>query len=222
MKALKLVLAGGAALAALTVAAPASAQYYPGYGYGYGSPYGSGYGSGYGYGSPYGSGYGYGSPYGTGYGYGSPYGYGSGGIIGQVISSVIGGGMNSAPQRANPFARYGQQGQFAISQCMGAANQRLNAGYGNNQGARVLGVSDLDPRTNGGFTVRGVANSGRSAGYGYNGQTQVDLTFKCKTDSAGYVVDVDVEPAISVNGQVSAPAYTPYNQDYSQYGYRRY
>ena len=40
------ILAGAASVAALTVAAPASAQYYPGYGYGtqYGAPYGQAYG----------------------------------------------------------------------------------------------------------------------------------------------------------------------------------
>ncbi|MGH6659262.1 MAG: hypothetical protein ACREBM_06380, partial [Sphingomicrobium sp.] len=128
-------------------------------------------------------------------------------------------------------------------QCMGAVQQRLSAGngydrgYGNGYGyggyqqqyggARVLGVSDIDQRSNGGLTVRGVANSGRNAAYGYgygngyNSQGQVDLTFRCKTDARGYVVDIDIEQAISVNGY-SNQGYTPYNYDYSQYGYRRY
>lgn len=221
MKALKIFLAGGAALAALTVAAPASAQYYPGYGSGYGSPYGSGYGS------PYGS------PYGSGYGYGSPYGYGSGGgIIGQVLSTVIGGGVGyNNGQNMNPLDRYGPQGRMAINQCMGAVQQRLSASYGAQagygygyaqSGARVLGVSDVDRRSNGGLSVRGVANSGRTMAYGYNGGGQVDLTFKCKTDASGYIVDIDIEQAASVYGTSQAPAYTPYNTDYSQYGYRRY
>src|SRR3954462_3505596 len=55
MKAVKIILAGGAAIAALASAAPASAQYYPGYGYGYGGNpvsqvinqvFGGGYGGG--------------------------------------------------------------------------------------------------------------------------------------------------------------------------------
>jgi hypothetical protein len=68
MKALKFLIGGGVAAAALVTAAPAAAQYYPGYGYGYGSPYGGNVvgqvigqvlgGGGYGY-SPYG-GYNYG------------------------------------------------------------------------------------------------------------------------------------------------------------------
>jgi hypothetical protein len=210
MKALTKILAGGGvALAALASAAPASAQYYP-------DPYGN---------SAPGYGYGYGTP---GYGYGNP--YGGGGIIGQVIGSVIGGNQGYN-QPMDPYRRYGRAGQQAIGQCMGAVQQRLGGGYGYNgypqQGAygggRVLGVSDVDPRSNGGFTVRGVANSGRNTAYGYGqyGRPQVDLIFRCKTDSAGYVVDVDLDQAMSAYGQAQ-PAYTPYGTDYSQYGYRRY
>ena len=40
MSALKMILAGGVAAAALMSAAPASAQYYPGNPYGYGGGYG--------------------------------------------------------------------------------------------------------------------------------------------------------------------------------------
>lgn len=215
MKALKIGLAGGAALAALTVAAPASAQYYPGYGYGgngggeiiaqvLGGMINGNVGYGYGYGSPYGYGtpYGYGSPYGSAYGYGSPYGYGG-----------SYGGYN----------RGGQVNQYAVGQCMGAVQQRLNASYASYngaQGARVLGVSDVQRRSNGGTLVSGVANSGRMA-YAYGGQPQVDLTFTCKTDRSGYVSSIEIGQAEYVSGQV-APAYTPYAQDYSQYGYRRY
>ena len=42
MKAVKIVLAGGVAAAALATAAPAAAQYYPGTGYGYGQSGGIG------------------------------------------------------------------------------------------------------------------------------------------------------------------------------------
>ena len=51
MRAFTKFLAGGAAIAALASAAPAAAQYYPGYsspGYGYGNPYGGNVGQGYG------------------------------------------------------------------------------------------------------------------------------------------------------------------------------
>lgn len=222
MKALKTILAGGAAVATLAVAAPASAQYYGGggdvigqviggiiggggygspYGYGYGTPYG-GYGSPYGgYGSPYG---GYGAPYG-GYspygGYGSPYGYGN---------------------------RGGSANQYAVGVCMGAVQQRLDASYARSQyagGARVLGVSDVEQRSNGGTLVSGVANSGRSGTYGYNGgQPPVDLTFTCKTDASGRVSTIEIgQASAAAEGYIGQPGpASPYAQDYSEYGYRRY
>ena len=46
-------------------------------------------------------------------------------------------------------------------------------GYGNPGGyggGRVLGISRVETRSNGGLTVHGVANSGRYAGYGYGDQ----------------------------------------------------
>jgi len=224
MQAVKTILAGGAALAALMSAAPASAQYYPGYGYGgggdiigsvlgsvitggVGSPYGSRYG--YGYGSPYGGYGGYGSSYGYGGygGYGSPYGYG-------------GYGSYGSPYGARPMAG---NSQFAIGQCMGAVQQRLNSTYAAGQGnARVLGVSDVQPRNQGGMLVSGVANSGRG-GIGYNGQAPVDLTFTCKTDASGQVSSIEVGQAAAIAGPTyGAPVGTPYGTDYSAYGYRRY
>lgn len=227
MTALKTILAGGAAVATLAIASPASAQFFPGYGYGgggdvigqviggiigggaYDSPYG--YGSPYaGYGSPYG---GYGSPYG---GYGSPNGYGYGSPY---------GGYGSPNGYGN---RGGSANQYAVGVCMGAVQQRLDASYARSQysgGARVLGVSDVEQRSNGGTLVSGVANSGRSATYGYNnGQLPVDLTFTCKTDSYGRVSAIEIgQASAAADGYINqgAPA-SPYRQDYSQYGYRRY
>jgi len=185
MKAVKMILAGGAALAALAVAAPSSAQNYPGYG---ASPYG--YGN---------NGYGYGyNGYGNGYGYN---GYGS-------------VGMNS---------------QMAIGQCTNAVQARLNGnrgygnayGYGGYGGGRVLGISRVEPRSGGGLTVRGVATSGRASGYGYTPNSPVDMTFNCKTDYRGYVAEIDIRPAARSDYGYNNN-YTPYNNDYSQYGYRRY
>jgi len=194
MKAITKFLAGGVAIAALASAAPAAAQYYPGY---------------------------------PGYGYG-----GGGNVVGQVLNQVLGGG----------YGGYGYNGygagnsQAAVSQCVGAVQARLNGGYGNYGynngygyngsaygGGRVLGISRVEPRSNGGLTVRGVANSGRYAGaYGYNGQSQVDLTFKCKTDYRGFVTDVDLDRAQSNYGYGNYTPYSNYGTDYSQYGYRRY
>jgi hypothetical protein len=212
MKAITKVLAGGVAIAALATAAPAAAQYYPGYGYGGGIEQVLAQVIG-------GQGYGYGAPYGGGYGYN---GYGA------------------------------NNSQAAISQCVGAVQQRLNGGYGGYNGygygapygggygaapyggygaygggygnARVLGISRVEPRSGGGLTIRGVANSGRYAGYGYgnNGQPPIDLTFKCKTDYRGFVYDVDIDQAQRNYGQGYTPYSSPYGNDYSQYGYRRY
>jgi hypothetical protein len=191
MLAITKFLAGSVAIAALAGAAPAAAQYYPGYG--------------------------------------SPYGYGYGGnVVGQVINQVLGGGYG--------YNGYGMNSQAAVSQCVGAVQARLNGGYGGYGyngyaspygggygNARVLGISRVEPRSNGGLTVRGVANSGRYAGaYGYNGQSQVDLTFKCKTDYRGLITDVDIDPAQSNYGYNSYQPYSNYGYDYSQYGYRRY
>lgn len=190
MSAIKVILAGGVAAAALVSAAPASAQYYPGYG--------------------------------------SPYG---GNVIGQVLGQMLGGpgyGYN------NGYG-YGANQQVAVSQCVGAVQARLSGGYGaygynngyggygyNNGGygaGRVLGISRVEPRSNGRLSIRGVATSGRYGGYGYNGQAPIDLTFKCSADYRGFITDVDIDPAQSAYGY----NYTPYNSyDYSQYGYRRY
>lgn len=190
MRAITKVLAGGVAMAALASAAPAAAQYYPGYGY---------------------PGYGYGAP---GYGYGNP--------VGNVINQVLGGGYGGYG--------YGVNSQVAVNQCANAAQARLNGGYGaygygynngyvpySNGTGRVLGISQVEPHAGGGVTVRGVATSGRY-GYGYNAAGQVDLVWRCRTDFRGVITSLNVEPAqrsYSYN-------YTPWNYDYSQYGYHRY
>lgn len=163
-----------------------------------------------GYGYP---GYGY-----PGYGYGNPYG---GNVIGQVLNDVLGNG----------YGNYGVNNQVAVNQCAAAVQQRLNAGYGyNNYGAggRVLGISRVEPRSDGGLTVRGVASSGRYAGYGYGGQGQVDLTWRCRTDYRGLIRSVDLNPAQRNYGYGNNYGYdngyraSPYANDYSQYGYSRY
>jgi len=151
-------------------------------------------------------------------GYGYPgYGYGSGNVIGQVLNDVLGNG----------YGNYGANSQVAVNQCAAAVQQRLSGGYNGygynnyayNNGARVLGISRVEPRNNGEIMVRGVANSGRYA-YGYNGQGQVDLTWKCRVDYRGFIRDIDINRAQSNYGYGN---YTPYNNyDYSQYGYRRY
>ena len=184
MMAITKFLAGGVAIAAVASAAPAAAQYYPGYGYGY-----------------------------------------NGNVVGQVLNQVIGGGYGY-----NGYGYNGANSQVAVNQCAAAVQQRLGGGYGGYGynggygGGRVLGISRVEPRSNGGLTVRGVATSGRYAGaYGYNGQAPVDLTWKCKVDYRGFVSDIDVDRAQVNYGTNTNYGYTPYgNYDYTQYGYRRY
>lgn len=159
----KLLLGSGAAVAALASAAPASAQYYPGYG----DPYGAV----------------------------GAYGYGN--------------------------------SQAAVNQCSGAVQAQLSGGYAYNgyanRGARVLGVSRVEPRANG-VLVRGVASSGRYGGYGYGAQAPVDLTWQCRVDFRGFVSGVSIQPAqrnYSYGYQYNSSPY--YGDDIvSQYGYHRY
>jgi hypothetical protein len=195
MKAVTKILAGGVAAAALLSAAPAAAQYYPGYG-----------------------------------GYG---GYGNGGnVIGQVLGQVLGNGYG--------YNGYAPNSQAIVNQCANAVQARLNGGYtgygaspygygANGMGnARVLGISRVEQLAGGGLTVRGVATSGRSYGYAGN-QSQVDLTWKCKSDYRGYISDIDVRAAQRSYGQTyqgyqnyQPMPYTGGTTDYSQYGYQRY
>lgn len=118
---------------------------------------------------------------------------------------------------------YGVNSQAVVRECSAAVQARLGGGYGGGygRGGRVLGVSHVEPRGDGGLLVRGVASSGYGAygAYGYAGQAP-NLTWRCRTDFRGLVVDVDIRPAQPAYGY----GYTPYNNynDYSQYGYVRY
>lgn len=198
MKALTKVLAGGVVAAALFSAAPAAAQYYPGY------PYGGGYGGniiGQVIGQVLGGGLGGYGGYGSGYG-----GYGgvnSQAAVNQCASAVqarlSGGGYGYSP--------YGYGGGYN------------SYGYG---GARVLGISRVEPRSSGGLTVRGVASSGMNVGYANGGQQPIDLTWKCRIDYRGMITDIDVDRAqVNYGSNYQYQQYQQYNP-YAAYGYRRY
>ena len=165
-----------------------------------------------------------------------------GGIVGAIINSVTGGGYGQYPQGNYG---YGQVSQRAVvQQCAAVAEQRLSGqyrgqgygayngngyqngygqqgygqqgyGYQNQSGGRVLGVTSVERRSNGGLRVRGVATSGAygQQGYGYQngygrqgyqngyGQQgyqngfgangQADLSFNCKVNARGQVTDVN-------------------------------
>lgn len=192
MKAVTKILGVGAAAAALISAAPAAAQYsYPGYGYGYG------------------------------------YGNNGAGVIGNILNQILGG------------RQYGLSQRNAVEQCVRAVEYRINTrgldndggrygnyayGYGYNNaygngymGARVVSVTDVRPRNNGGLKIYGLATTGGTAyqpyggqygnpygnaygnpygnpygnQYGYGYQGQADAQFNCTVDRFGRITDID-------------------------------
>jgi hypothetical protein len=173
----KILLGTGAAIAAITAAAPASAQYYN---YGYSQPR---------YAQPTTR---YAQPYGYAQSYAQPYGY--------------------AQSYAQPYA---MNGNMATQQCTAAVQNRLanrasiggiiGALLGGNTTGSVIGITQVQPRSNGTTRVLGLASSGRYAtnnygaygvgaygalGYGY--QNAADLSFRCDVDYRGYVRNVDI------------------------------
>ena len=122
------------------------------------------------------------------------YGYGynnGGGVVGAIVNSVVGNG----------YGNYGGNDRFAVDQCSRAVEARLGGGYrgyggygyNNGYGGRVVGITRVE-RRNSGIRVRGVATSGArgSYGYGYNSGA-ADLSFSCKVDYRGRIVDVDID-----------------------------
>lgn len=188
MKAVSKILAGGVAFAALASAAPAAAQYYPGYG------------------QPNVIGQVINQVLGGGQGYG---------VNSQVAVQRCAAAVE---QRINHQYNRGYAGQGGYGGYGGYNpnyNQGYN-GYAYNQStARVLGVTSVERRSNNGLRVRGVATArahpvayngyggyGAQGGYspygGYNAyppqQQQVaELTFRCNLDYRGYVTDVDLD-----------------------------
>jgi hypothetical protein len=128
-----------------------------------------------------------------GYRYQQPYSYG-------YQQSYGYGGVNSS---------------VAASQCTAAVQNRLynrssiggilGAVLGTNTSGQVLSVTRISPRSDGMFTVRGLASSGRYAsngygpygvgaygamGYGYN--QAADLSFRCVVAPNGAVYNVSI------------------------------
>ena len=149
------------------------------------------------------------------------------GVVGAIINSVTGGGYGQYPQGNYGYGQTNQRA--AVGMCAAAAEQRIsgnyrgqpgygyNNGYANNgyqqgyangyngQGARVLGITNVERRNNGSLKISGVASSGRAYGYnnqgyngqGYNGQNAyanqaADLRFTCKVNTRGQVTDVNI------------------------------
>ena len=191
-------LAGAAGFAALVgFAAPAAAQYYPGYGYGNNNNV---------VGQIIGQVLGYGRyPYGN-YGYNQGYGNQSMAIdqCARAVEARVGGyrggyyGYGNVPyggQYGYGNVPYG--GQYGYGNPYGGYNQ-----YGYNQGygaGRVLGITRVE-RKSYGLKVRGVASSGYNGydgygrrGYGSYGYSNgADLSWSCEVRYDGRIRDIDV------------------------------
>ena len=113
------------------------------------------------------------------------------------------------------YAPNGYDQGYITNNCVRAVQARLNGnygyqsyGYGYGRG-RVLGITRVEPRESGkGWRVWGAASAGYSAG--------ADITWSCRTDFRGVVVDVDLKRGFYGNN------YTPWGDNYEPYGYRRY
>jgi hypothetical protein len=173
------ILAGAAGLAAAVgVATPAAAQFYPQPGYGYPNQGGGGV-----LGAIVNQVLGYGQyPYGN-YGY-NQYGNQSQAInqCARVVEQRIGG---------RSYGNWGYQ-NYGYQ------------GYNHQYGGRVLGITRVE-RKNYGLRVYGVASSGYNRydgynrpGYGSYGYSQgADLSFNCKVEYNGRIRDVDVKRRVA-------------------------
>jgi hypothetical protein len=138
-----------------------------------------------------------------------------GGIVGAIVNAVT-GGYGQYPMGNYGYQQVSQRG--LVQQCAIATEQRLSGqyrgqgygayngngyqqgyGYQNQSGARVLGVTSVERRSNGGLSVRGVATSGaygqQAYGYGqqgYGANGQADLSFNCKVNARGQITDVRI------------------------------
>jgi hypothetical protein len=172
-----------------------------------------------------------------------PYSGQNTGVVGAIVNAVTGNGYNQYPQGGYGYGQY-PQGNYgygetnqraAVGICAAAAEQRISAtyrgqpgtgynngyqlGYANGQIGRVLGITNVERRSNGSLKVSGLASSGRGHGYngqgyngqgyngqgynnqgynnGYNGQNAytnpaADLRFTCKVNARGQVTDVNI------------------------------
>ena len=132
--------------------------------------------------------WGYSNPY----AYANPYGY--------------------SPYGYNSYGYNAASTNMAAQRCSAAVQQRLHTRQGlpsiiasllgapTANASRVVSITQVTPRANT-VRVRGLASSGRYAGYSPYGigaygalgyQYQPDLSFSCSVDYRGYVRDVDI------------------------------
>ncbi|WP_347718387.1 hypothetical protein [Sphingomonas sp.] len=196
MSAYKKLLAGAAGLAVVVGAAsPAAAQYYPSYGYG--NDYGNNVGGAIGQvingvisATQYG-GYQYGNS-----GYGQSYGYG-----GRTIQANVAVQQCAGAVEARLNGNGGGYGSYG-----GYGGSYGNSGYGT--GGRVSGITSIEPRNRGALRVHGLIssnsygggyggyggyNGGYGGGYNSGGYGSPNLSFTCKVDYSGRVIDLKIE-----------------------------
>lgn len=125
-------------------------------------------------------GYGYAQPYAQPYGYAPQYGY-------MQNNAAL------ASQRCTSAVQARLQNRAGVQGILGAV-------LGVNTTGRVLSVTQVTPRRTD-VRIRGLASSGRQAGYGpygvgaygaYGYGYQPDLSFSCRVDYNGYVRDVNI------------------------------
>jgi hypothetical protein len=170
------------------------------------------------------------------------YGYGNnGGVVGAIVNALTGYGQY--PQGNYGYEQMGQRN--SVEMCARTAEQRLNndgryggyynryaqGGYNNGYGQngyrngatfRVVGITNVERRRNGGLRVHGIASSDAGSrvngwnqqrgddqrngdgydnrydnadGYGNNGYRTagMDYRFTCRTDSRGAVISLDFD-----------------------------
>jgi hypothetical protein len=162
----------GASVAAIAAAAPASAQYYSGYGYS--QPYS--YSQSYGYSQPYGYSQSYSQPYGySQYGYSQPY----------VADTSV------ATQQCTAAVQNRLYSPTSLRSILGSL-----VGIQSNRG-QVLSITQVSPRglaSSGRYASNGYGAYGMGAygalGYGYN--NAADLSFRCDVGPNGAVYNVDI------------------------------
>jgi len=178
------ILAGTAGLAAAVgLATPAAAQYYPQPGYGYPGNQGGVLGQ------IVNQVFGYGQyPYGN---YGYNQGYGNQRMAIDQCARAVEARLNGGG-----YGNWGYQGWN------GRNDNRYGGGYNNGYGGggRVLGITRVE-RKSYGLKVAGVASSGYNGYEGYNRRgygtygysSGADLKFDCKVQFNGRVRDVDID-----------------------------
>lgn len=122
--------------------------------------------------------------------YGNPYGYANNNGYNNSLTSMAAQRCSAAVQ--NRLYRGSGSGLGGIVGALLGANT--------SSGGRVLSITQVRPSRNS-VRVRGLATSGRPAGYGQYGagaygavgySYQPDLSFRCDVDYRGYVRNVDI------------------------------